>query len=435
MSSYKRIIIYVFLIFFVIACTAIQNPIKEKLNEIKYYNYKSFDQEDKFIMHALEYEKQGLIEDSRELFFKLYTNTSKDEYLFEYIKKSFFLKKYDDIILNFEANEKNIIENKNSIEKFYILSLVQVKRLDEALLKIKALIEKENTERNRSLLGSIYVQKGEYKEAKEIFEEVYKKSLLAVNLIPLTDVMYIYLDEKNEAINYLESYIKLYGCKDQVCQKLLKYYQEQKNVEGIISVLKKSYYEMSKSEDNTHLEKIYKLLMYYLMEKDVKEAILFLEQSRASDDELLKLYRNQLEYKKAYDLAIKLYEKTSSIDYLAQIAILEFEIAEDKNAVIQSVIQKFEDVLIVLDNHIYQNYLGYILIDFDIDIEKGVEYIKKALEKEPNNLAYLDSLAWGQYKLNDCGNAFKNMKKVIDNTGLSDKEIIIHWNKIKECNK
>ncbi len=92
------------------------------------------------------------------------------------------------------------------------------------------------------------------------------------------------------------------------------------------------------------------------MNKDTKDAILFLEESRADDDKLLYLYRSEKEYEKAYKLVSTLYEKTSNIDYLAQIAILEFEKAKNKEEVLESVIKKFEDVLTVLDNHIYQNY-------------------------------------------------------------------------------
>ncbi len=106
-----------------------------------------------------------------------------------------------------------------------------------------------------------------------------------------------------------------------------------------------------------------------------------------------------------------------------------------KKTVIKSVIKKFEDVLTVLDNHVYQNYLGYILIDFDVDINKGLDFVNKALEKAPNNLAYIDSLAWGQYKLKQCKKAYENMKKVVDSAGLNDVEIKTHWEKIKECNK
>ena len=67
--------------------------------------------------------------------------------------------------------------------------------------------------------------------------------------------------------------------------------------------------------------------------------------------------------------------------------------------------------------------------------EAAVTLVKKALVQEPNNLAYIDTLAWGQYKLKNCKEANKQMKRVVDEIGLNDEEIKLHWEKIKECKK
>jgi tetratricopeptide (TPR) repeat protein len=48
------------------------------------------------------------------------------------------------------------------------------------------------------------------------------------------------------------------------------------------------------------------------------------------------------------------------------------------------------------------NYLGYMLADRGVRLEESVKYIKKALELEPNNGAYLDSLGWAYYQMNRC---------------------------------
>ncbi len=56
----------------------------------------------------------------------------------------------------------------------------------------------------------------------------------------LTNIMYVYLDEKKEAINLLEAYTKVNDCNNLVCSKLLSFYQEEKNIDGVISVLKKN---------------------------------------------------------------------------------------------------------------------------------------------------------------------------------------------------
>lgn len=45
------------------------------------------------------------------------------------------------------------------------------------------------------------------------------------------------------------------------------------------------------------------------------------------------------------------------------------------------------------------NYLGYMLADRGERVEEAVDYIKRALEIEPDNPSYLDSLGWAYYKL------------------------------------
>ena len=45
------------------------------------------------------------------------------------------------------------------------------------------------------------------------------------------------------------------------------------------------------------------------------------------------------------------------------------------------------------------NYLGYMLADEGVRLEESVKYIQKALELEPNNGAYLDSLGWAYFKM------------------------------------
>jgi tetratricopeptide (TPR) repeat protein len=46
------------------------------------------------------------------------------------------------------------------------------------------------------------------------------------------------------------------------------------------------------------------------------------------------------------------------------------------------------------------NYLGYMLADRGVQLQQSVDDIKKALQLQPNNGAYLDSLGWAYYKMN-----------------------------------
>lgn len=432
MPGYSRSLTLIVFIFFFSGCSFLNESVENNLMHHD-FKYKTFAQEDRYVMFALEYLREGNKEEAVDLFEKLYENTLNDEYLLEYSKLSFALKRYDDLIALVEKNRTNITSDR--ILKIYILSLIQKSELEKAELEINKLLKEKKSDLVLELLANVYIKKGQYVKAKEIFSTIYKKSSSISALLNLSDLMYTFMDEQKGAVDLLESYVNLNGCDNIVCSKLLEFYQNENNINGVISILKKTYFTFKQNGHSEALDKIYKLLMFYLEKKSVNEAISFLEESGANDNKLLTLYRDTQQYEKAYALVKKLYEKSSNIDYLAQSAIIEFEMANDKQKVLKSVIKKFEDVLTVLDSHVYQNYLGYILIDFDIDVKKGLNFVNKALEKAPDNIAYIDSLAWGQYKLKDCKNAYINMKKVIEAAGLRDKEIREHWEKIKECNK
>ena len=53
------------------------------------------------------------------------------------------------------------------------------------------------------------------------------------------------------------------------------------------------------------------------------------------------------------------------------------------------------------------NYIGYMLADRGVRLEEAVQYVKKALDIDPTNGAYLDSLGWAFFKLNDLEKAEK----------------------------
>jgi tetratricopeptide (TPR) repeat protein len=57
------------------------------------------------------------------------------------------------------------------------------------------------------------------------------------------------------------------------------------------------------------------------------------------------------------------------------------------------------------------NYLGYMLADRGVRLEESVKYIKKALQIEPNNGAYLDSLGWAYFKMNQLEEAETQLEK------------------------
>jgi tetratricopeptide (TPR) repeat protein len=57
------------------------------------------------------------------------------------------------------------------------------------------------------------------------------------------------------------------------------------------------------------------------------------------------------------------------------------------------------------------NYLGYMLADQNMKLEEALGYIKKALELDPANGAYLDSLGWAYFRLGKYELAEENLLK------------------------
>jgi len=63
------------------------------------------------------------------------------------------------------------------------------------------------------------------------------------------------------------------------------------------------------------------------------------------------------------------------------------------------------------------NYLGYMMADSGTHLEEALGYIKKAVELEPQNGAYLDSLGWAYYKLGNYDLAEENLRKASERIG------------------
>jgi tetratricopeptide (TPR) repeat protein len=60
------------------------------------------------------------------------------------------------------------------------------------------------------------------------------------------------------------------------------------------------------------------------------------------------------------------------------------------------------------------NGLGYVLVDTDIDIIRGLRCCKKAVDLKPQNPAYLDSLGWAYYKNGEFLEARTWLRRALD---------------------
>lgn len=424
MFNMMKLFISIVFLIIITGCASTQQS-----TQVKGYE-KVFDNEDIYILTALRAEQLSEYDASSSIFNTLYEKTTKNEYLYRSLQNDLAADANQKVINRIDEILNNTL-NDFALVRLKILALIKQDRLTEAKELAIALVEKSKEIDDYLLVSEILVKLKEFNTAVKYLESAYIQDYDEKILDKMSIVLYVNLQRKKDAIAQLETHSRIYGCSKQICSRLIGFYSDENNIDGLLS----TYLRLYKIDSNKDIAN--KIVQIYGYKKDYISMAEFLEKNKTDDELLLQLYVQVKNYKKAAPLANELYKFNGDPSYLGQSAIFEYEGSDDKNDknMHNSVIKKLKDVLEITNEGIYLNYLGYILIDHDIDIKKGIKYIKEALKIEPNSIYYLDSLAWGYYKLGECEKAKKIMERVVNMDGSSNPEVVNHIKMIKKCKK
>lgn len=69
------------------------------------------------------------------------------------------------------------------------------------------------------------------------------------------------------------------------------------------------------------------------------------------------------------------------------------------------------------------NFIGYVLADRNVDLERALELIRSALAIEPENPAFIDSLAWVYFRMGNIGEAYTEIHRAVK--ALPDDPVVI----------
>ena len=389
--------------------------------------------DDELIVRALFYTEIKAYDAGRQLYKVLYKRTGEKAFLYREAASSLMGDVgVADTIAQLEAYDKqhpDEVEIKRLLIPLYLMN----RALPEAKRAADALTSLSKKGGDWDLAANPYLYAGEFEKAASLLKQAFAYEADEEILLRLASVLDDYLHRRKEAIRYLETYRRVHGDVGiGVYYKLLSLYVKENDIDGVLSVYLDLY---EKHKDEKYLEKI---IRAYALKGDVDGAIAFLEKHRSTHKLLYKLYKSKKMYDKALALAKRFYRESKDPKWLAEMGILYFERAKDKNDkhMIAKVIKMFDKALAEgVDDSLYLNYYGYTLIDKDIDVKKGMEILQKALKQQPDNSYYLDSLAWGYYKEGECKKAYEVMRKVVAQEGLKVPEIAQHWQKIKACSK
>jgi len=392
---------------------------------------KAFEEEDAYTLFALDAEAHGRYTAAAQYYALLYEKAPRDEYRDHFFENLLMAKQFDDALQNAEEMQKTLGFDPQ-VERYRIRALVGKGELKAAETAALAFLDKTKAKQDYLGAADIYGMQKQYNTALRYLESAYDIDYDERVLDRMAVTMYVNLDRKKDAIALLETHIRMNGCSERVCKRLASFYSEQNNVEGMLSTYLRLY-DVRPSQEVADA-----IIRIYSYQNDMVHLKQFLEQYHADDALLLKLYVNAKEYASASALAQALYEENGDAAYLGQSAVFAFEGAEDKRdpALINEVVAKLKTAVKSEKDPLLLNYLGYLLIDNDVDPKAGMAYVREALEQEPDSPFYLDSLAWGYYKLGECQKADAIMQKVVKAMqGEQDDELDKHLEAIKKCLK
>lgn len=380
--------------------------------------------EDKYILEALDAIDSKDDKKALESYKILYQNTKKIEYLKEQIFALMRLENHKDALAKIKEFEA-IIPNDLDILK----AKAYIMRGDlEATIAIwRRILQLEDSVFNNSFIATLYYAKKDFENARAHLIRAYQidgndETLLVLasldlerkkfgNSLPLIKAHF--KDELNERFALLLLNIASKINELDEIEPLFAYYFAKKQSKINATNLAKLYYE----------KKDYGKVIDLAKKFDFDEAL------------LIDIYLAQKDYKNAKIEAQKAYNRTKDSYYLGIMAIVDFEAqdAEGKAKIAPQVIESLKRALKDEPNHIFYNYVGYLMIDYDINVAEGVGFVEQALSVAPENPAYLDSLAWGHFKSNKCEQAKAVMEKIPRDILLKEREMVEHLEAIDKC--
>ena len=267
-------------------------------------------------------------------------------------------------------------------------------------------------------LGEAYVNTGRYEDAAKLYEDllqVWDNPLAlgnrAVFLERLAGV-WLALENYEKAIALFEEIV---AATPKDSYKLMEAYRVSKKYDKGIA-FGKEYLE--KNPDDIFVNIIYaRTLADAGKKREGAEFLSKLLQSHPNNIEiyinLSEIYRQDKRYSDAEKVLMNGEERNKNPEAVERMKFQRAAVYEQQK-LFDHAEQLFKEILDKRpDNASALNYLGYMLADRGVRLDEAIRYINKALEIDPQNGAYLDSLGWAYFKQDDMENAEKYLVQAV----------------------
>lgn len=327
---------------------------------------------------------------------------------------------------------------------------LQKKQYNLAIILLEQTLTRHDTLQIHYILSNLYMQQGQPQKALKHFISIYNDEMSAetkLRLEAFNNIVSIYLQNKevDKALEYLNGYIanNEYSLN---LENFFTLYAKLDKLEMLQESLKKRFME-DKNVENARM-----LIAILAQQNHYKEAATLLKEYESNlgidgKEMLMQVFAEDKQYSEAMKMARSLYEQTDRTELLGMSAIYEYEGMNPKTKKsLQSVVQTLQTMIakrnaelqsangnLTQSDAFFYNFLGYLMINHDINIDEGMQYVSKALAVEPTSIEYLDSLAWGFYKKGDCKQAQETFSLIAEDKMKQIPELIEHEAAIKAC--
>ncbi|MDR1901089.1 MAG: tetratricopeptide repeat protein [Treponema sp.] len=176
-----------------------------------------------------------------------------------------------------------------------------------------------------------------------------------------------------------------------------------------------------KFDEDEHAELSYYLGLCYTKVGKYDEALLYLEQVVTAGRDPLRVYQCRMTL--AYIYVITRRSKMAefelnrlvsggfeSVQLYTTLAFAAWIQKQPKKAV-----ELYEKALELDENNTTaMNGLGFILVDTDTDLLRGLRLCRRAVDRKPQSAAYLDSLGWAYFKCGELLEARTWLRRALD---------------------
>ncbi len=335
--------------------------------------------------------------------------------------------------------------------------LLENGRYDEAIDEYNKIIQLDSRDIQAWIgLGTAYQAKKEFGKAVETYEKAVRLNFYNVNLHKKLIPLYVFQRKMDKLKKEMEAVHQLDPKDEENTKRLGSFYLLQEDYQTAESLFTRDL-EKDSSNVMAHLflgrvafaqgdpvaaRKSFRkvislremssdgwvgLALTYTQEDSLDQAIMIYEQAleRVTDKKNI-YYPLGLTYNRVhkFELAISALERAMILQPDEPRILFALGTAYEREGRFDFAVSIFERLLeIEPDNAQTLNYLGYMLAEKGIRLDQSVEMIKSALEKDPENGAYLDSYGWAFFKLGQLDQAEEKIRKALE---FLETDAVIH---------